>query len=345
MNIFDIVTANNVKDIYEENTKDKPPFIGEAFFPATKQLGLKFSLIKGKEGSPVALVPSAFDVKVLFRDAEGIEVSEGKLPFFKEGVYINEELRQQINTYRDEYGDQLITQVFKEPVGLLDGAEVSVEAMRMGLLSEGTFAINCNGVNKSYDYGFDRSKQFKTESTLWSASGAKPYASFVKQLRAYKKQTLKEPGIVIMSDTLFDKLALDEDVLNVFNKLSTPVPFPSPEQVRTYIEGANGITILITDEVYRVARDFGGSDVRYYPEDRYTILPNMILGETIYGTTPEESDLLSSNSKASSVAVTSKGVAITTWEEVDPVNVLTKVSQVVAPSCPQIDKIYIVKVL
>ena len=38
-------------------------------------------------------------------------------------------------------------------------------------------------------------------------------------------------------------------------------------------------------------------------------------------------------------------VTITTWRETDPVNVNVKVSEVVAPSCPAIDQIYIVKVL
>ena len=68
------------------------------------------------------------------------------------------------------------------------------------------------------------------------------------------------------------------------------------------------------------------------------------MGETVYGTTPEEADLLGGNSNILDGEVLEKGVAITTWKETDPVCVSVKVSEVVAPSCPRIDQIYIVKV-
>ena len=44
-----------------------------------------------------------------------------------------------------------------------------------------------------------------------------------------------------------------------------------------------------------------------------------------------------------SVAIVNTGVAITTWSEVDPVCTSVKASEVVAPTCPNIDKIRIIK--
>ena len=50
MNIFELVQADNIKVIYEQN-KNIPPYEGEMFFPNVRQKGLKFSFIKGKNTS------------------------------------------------------------------------------------------------------------------------------------------------------------------------------------------------------------------------------------------------------------------------------------------------------
>ena len=60
------------------------------------------------------------------------------------------------------------------------------------------------------------------------------------------------------------------------------------------------------------------------------------------GTTPEESDLM--NSLGANVSIVDNGVAVTTSQTVDPVNVETKVSMVSLPSFEQADKIVIVDV-
>ncbi len=60
------------------------------------------------------------------------------------------------------------------------------------------------------------------------------------------------------------------------------------------------------------------------------LFPEGPLGKTWFGTTPAESDLLTS--KVANVAITDVGVAVLTRELVDPVNVETIVSQITLPS-------------
>lgn len=342
MNIFDIVVARNILYYWEQNTKDRAPYPGELLFPSRKQVGLEFSTLKGKQGTPVALVPSTFDANVLYRDFAGLVEVKGKLPFFKEAQKIEEDLRQKLLTYNEKFANALLPEVFNIPSALLDGAEVSIEIMRMQLLSQGTIAMQgANGVSFSYDYGFDTNTQLVTETTTWDATSATPFKSLLKQLKNFKKVTKATPALVFISDTKFDQLLLDTTVAGYFAQSNNPAP--SDDEVRNYIEKKAGVRFVVLDQVYKKARDFNGADVRFYPEDRYTIVPNTYLGESLYGTTPEEADLLGKQSQASSCELTSKGVAVTTWREVDPVNVNVKVSQVCAPTCPNIDKIYIVK--
>ena len=72
------------------------------------------------------------------------------------------------------------------------------------------------------------------------------------------------------------------------------------------------------------------------------LFPAGTLGNTWFGTTPEESDLMSGS--AANVSVTDTGVAVTTMKKVDPVNVETKVTQICLPSFEAANEIYIMDV-
>lgn len=347
-NVFELnINAKNIKTIYEADTEDRAPYLGEALFPATRQQGLELNVVKGKQGLPVALVSANWDTDVLYRDRIGFNALTAELPFFKEAYKIDELTRQKILTMDQRFVAPLFNKVFDDVNDLLDGAEVTAERMRMQLIGTGTISIQENGVDKQYDYGFTSGTQLVTESTLWSASGAHPFKSVVAQLKYYKRTFKKTPALIVIGYNAYQSLLEDADVLAYFSSLPTPLLAPTDDEIHAYIERRLGVRVVCADAQYVKARDFASRTATYfYPADRYTILPAIEIGETNYGQTPEEIDLLNGgNSSVLSGEVLSNGVAVTTWKEVDPVNVSVKVSEVVLPSCPIIDEIYIVKVL
>ena len=345
-NIFEAkLTAKNIKAIWKADT-NRDVSLGEALFPSTKQLGLDINLIKGKQGLPIALVSANWDTDVLYRDRIGFTALQAELPFFKEAYKMSEKLRQQIITAKENYQTPLFNQVFDDVNELLDGADATVERMRMQLIGTGTISIQENGVDKQYDYGFVTANQFKTEATYWSASGAHPFRSLVAQIKNYKVLTKKKPIVAIFGYDAFNYLVQDADIISYFESLPNPTLAPNDDEIKAYVESRTGLKIIVQDKQYIQARDKSKTATYYYPTDRYTLLSTTTLGETVYGTTPEEADLLDgANGNVLSGEVVGEGVAITTWKEVDPVCVSVKVSEVVAPSCPYIDQIYIVKVL
>ncbi len=347
-NVFESnINAKVIKTIYEADAENRAPYLGEALFPATRQQGLELNVVKGKQGLPVALVSANWDTDVLYRDRIGFKALTAQLPFFKEAYKVDELTRQKILTMDQKYVSPLFNKVYDDVSDLLDGAEVTAERMRMQLIGTGTISIQENGVDKQYNYGFTTATQLVTENTLWSATGAKPFASMVKQLKNYKRIFKKNPGLVVMGYDAYQHLLEDTDILAYFSSLPTPLLAPTDDEIHAYIERRLGVRVVCADAQYVKARDFANRTATYfYPADRYTILPSIEIGETNYGQTPEEIDLLSGgDSSVLSGEVLSNGVAVTTWKEVDPVNVSVKVSEVVLPSCPVIDEIYIVKVL
>ena len=74
------------------------------------------------------------------------------------------------------------------------------------------------------------------------------------------------------------------------------------------------------------------------------LFPAGDLGNTWFGTTPEESDLMAS-STVNNIAIIDTGVAVTTMKKADPVNVETKVTQIALPSFETADQIVIADII
>ena len=75
------------------------------------------------------------------------------------------------------------------------------------------------------------------------------------------------------------------------------------------------------------------------PDDTFVMFPAGTLGRTWMGTTPAESDLMGGS--VSNVSIVDNGVAVTTTQLHDPVNVEVIVSQICLPSFERADEVYI----
>ena len=80
MTIFDLVDSKPIAAYWNELESNRIPFLGEALFPAQKRVGLDLSWVKGSNGLPVALNPSAFDTKPVIRGRIGVTKVETELP-------------------------------------------------------------------------------------------------------------------------------------------------------------------------------------------------------------------------------------------------------------------------
>ena len=123
-----------------------------------------------------------------------------------------------------------------------------------------------------------------------------------------------------------------------------------------YILAGGGITVsdarvktLLREEleleVVSYSKTYKGDDgkvTKFIPDNTFVLFPTGDLGNTWFGTTPEESDLMSS--RVSNVSITDTGVAVTTMQKFDPVNVETKVSMISMPSFETADQIFIADV-
>ena len=131
-----------------------------------------------------------------------------------------------------------------------------------------------------------------------------------------------------------------ESIAKAMNPLGASSIIVTRRTASQFVETETQLKITLYDKMYKNEQ---GQDVKFYPDGYVTLLPSYNLGNTWFGTTPEEFDLMSGTANAS-VSVVNTGVAITTIKEPHPVNVQTIVSEIVLPSFERMDDIYVMKV-
>lgn len=339
MNIFDLVTAPELTAYWETFIKDRPPYLGETLWTNQKKLGLDLKWIKGSQGLPVVLKPSAFDAGVVPRPRIGFDRLSAQMPFFKESTYIDEELRQQLNlvleTGNQAYIDSVMNRVFNDEIRLLEGARARREMMRMMALTTGSIAIVANGQAFDFDYGVPGNHK-GTVSKSWSDPSADILADIRKWQDIVESDTGVKPTRAVCDSKTWGYIKKNTAISKAIYVIAGGGILVSDSRVKALLMEELELEVTVYSKLYT---NDSGTSTKYVPDDTFVLFPTGTLGSTWFGTTPEESDLLGGN--VANVSITDTGVAVTTMKKSDPVNVETKVSMVSLPSFEAADQIFI----
>lgn len=342
--IFDLVTAKEIGAYYNASKANRVPYLGETLFPRKKQLGLELKWIKGAAGVPVVLKSSAFDTKADLRDRIGFSEVSTEMPFFKEGMLVKEVDRQELNKVlasgNQAYIDLIVSKIFNDKVTLIAGAEAQEERMRMQLLSTGKISAVSGAIAYDYDYGLAEEQQevLKTTKKWDNPKESTPIQDIQKWKDGIEERTGTAPARAICSRKTFSQLMNNESIKLDMNPAGGANVILTDAMLNQYLENKLGLTV----QVYNKRYSENGETKQFFPDGVFTLIPDKILGNTHHGTTPEESDLMSSN--RANVEIVNGGMAITTTEETDPVNVFTKASMICIPSFESMDEIFIATV-
>ncbi|API89046.1 hypothetical protein BKP56_07165 [Marinilactibacillus sp. 15R] len=337
--IYDLVTAANLSGYYEA-TKPDSTNIGDQLFPARKQLGLRLDFIKGANKRAVVLKASAFDTQASLRDRMSIKLSSENMPYFDEGMLVKEEDRQQLNmiaqTNNQELLDAVVDNIYDDEATLISAAKARTHAMRMQVLATGKLQINSNGVRREFDYGVPEENQGQA-ATDWSATEADPIADIDTAIEAMAEQGISPAGMVMNSKTYG---YLRKSASTAKRITGVKANQPTRNQVIEYLRDEYGLYATLVDDTFI---DDAGEVRKYFPDGRVTFVPNQPVGNTVFGTTPAESDLQNGNTPGVSVAVVETGVAVVTEQKVNPVNVETRVSMINLPSFEGANMVYLLQ--
>lgn len=354
--IYEIFESKAIASYWTDvNANMKDPMIGTKYFPVSKQTGLDLAWIKGRNNLPVALQPAAFDTKAPLRDRIGVKELSTNMPFFREAMRIGEKDRQDIETLLakgEQFAQPTIMRIFDDVTNLVDGAQVQAERMRMSLLYGGAISISAtaeNGRVIDYNYNYDADSTWANTNKVellttdrWLVANkttSEPINDLLDAITWMKENKGVTPVEALMNTATFKGMIASDSIRKAMNPLGASSIIVTQNQAKQFIESETGLVITVYDKMFK---DENGVDQKYYPDGYVSLLPSYAVGNTWYGTTPEEFDLMSGNAGAS-VSIVNTGVAITTIKEPHPVNVQTIVSEIVLPSFERMDDIYVIK--
>lgn len=341
MTIYDLLKSNELTAYWEGLEKDRPPYFFETRFPDRKKLGLDLSYIKGSSGLPVELSVSAFDTQAVPRNRIGFDKVTAEMPFFRESFTIDERTRQDLNTALasgDEVAkDTIMEHIYDDAMQLLEGAAVSRERMRALAVSTGYVTLQSNGQEYHYDYGVPENHKF--DEPTFNAADTDICSIINKCCDVIEDDTGERPEIGLVTRSQMNKITQNKWLAKNIYVLTNGVGTVNTNNAVSYIEEQTGVRLEVYNKRYKAT---DGKTYRYIDDNVIVLMPDGRLGDTWFGTTPEESDLRTG--AAADVSITNVGVAVTTTKRVNPVNVDTIVSMICLPSFEAADKVAIIDV-
>ena len=338
MTIFDLIQSQELTAYWETLVQDEAPYPCEELFPNDKKRGISLKWLKGARGLPIVLKTSAFDVHATPRPRIGFEKLTAEMPYFKESTYIDEELRQELNmvleTGNQTYIDTVLNKIFDDEMRLLRGAAAARERMRMMALTTGVVSMSANGQMFTFDYGVSHKGN---AAVAWSDH---EHSDPIEDMRVARDKIADDTGAVItraMCDgATWRHIRNNAKIQKAIFVLTNGVGAVSDRQLRQYIMDELEIEVVVNDKRYK---DENEDTLKFMPANTFVMFPDGELGRTWFGTTPAESDLMTGS--VANVSITDTGVAVTTVQKADPVQVETIVSMICLPSFEMADQVYI----
>lgn len=340
MNLQDFISAKEIA-LYIQNLPPKTT-IDQVLFPNTKQWGTEIELAKGAKQRPVALKMSTFDVAVKPRALKAdLKIDKKELPFFKESILIKEKDRQMLmmalQANNQNLVEQLISQVYENYQSLVDGAGVQATRMRAQLIQKGVINIVTDDGDIVVDYDIPVAHK---ETLLGTAKWSDPSADVVGDIQRWQGVLTNEgyaaPSRILLTKTTFGYISQNTAILNELKARNMGEVIVTTQDIIAYLNRKLEISVGFLNGTF-IGED--GSTMNYYEDNFVTLIPDGALGKTVYGTTPEEADMVYGSGKLDTQIVNT-GVAITTMLKEDPVTVETKVSQLVLPSFERADECF-----
>ena len=345
----DAFTSQAIAAIVNENASNRIPYLGEGLFPRVQKSGLNLKWFKQNLGLPVILKPSAFDANATIRSRQGLEVIDTEMAYFKEAMIVKEQDIQDYETVVEgsPYAREILDRNFKDAETLIESARVVEERMRMSLLANAngkpSISIAAEGVTYAYDFdpnGTYASNNFTALSgtSLWSdTTNSTPLEDVSEAQDKVEAKTGERPSILLISKATMNLLKQNASIRSaILAQNVTANIFMTDNRVKELFANELGISIIVYTKQYV---DENGTAKKFYPDGMATLLPNGQLGNTYKGVTPEEHRAGELN-----VQIVDDGTAVAVNTSFDPVQTVTKASEVVLPSFENMDKTYMIKV-
>lgn len=336
-----------------QKTLGSAPYLGRQKFGTRKQDGLDLKFIKGKNGLPVSLKASNFDAKAELRDVGGFSDIQNNMPFYRESYMVTEKEEQEYANFQaaenSNMANQVLREIAKKPMMLIDGARVVPERQIWSLLApeDGVPRIKVTIDGKTYtveytnDGGVEHKKQHFKETDWSDPATATPLSDLIDITRDFRKATGFSLTRFSMNTETFEKIINAEDTKKQVLGITayTGGIRMKQEEVTAYLRGY-GIEIEVYDKIYIDPVD--GQTKYFIPTGIISAQSaGVYLGDYVFGKTPEER---SGRLSEGNLSIVETGIAVYTYTTPHPINTHCVVSMIGLPTFEGMDSTVVIKV-
>ncbi len=313
--------------------------VGAVLFPALTVNELTFEYWRQLNIIPVSASLQAYGAEAQIASREGGAKVSGEIPPIKRKIYLDE--RNMLALKREGAGDveMVRNQLYNDIDAMVASVYTRIEAMRMQALATGRLVLDENGVILNVDYGVPAAQRGNAAAT-W----ANPATDIIGDIQAWT-------GVVEAASGVRPKRALTSDVviaamLNnqvIRNMIWGPVGDARPvtmQEINRLLATMDLPQVASYNKRYRVQDEDGTFTVRrFFPQDRFVLMPETKLGDTLMGPTAEA--LLDDEVAATEVA----GIYANVTHENEPPMIWTKAAATSIPTFPAADLVYQARVI
>lgn len=354
MRFQDAFTARSLALRLTEDPSNRQPFLGEAFFPVRKKMGIDLKWIKAHKGLGVELKPSTYDALATIRPREGFTVLKEEMPLFRESMKVSEQDMidiQRAADVNDPYAQDALARIYDDVNNLVNGARIASERMRMSLLAPVTGDMKINiglADNTIYNYNYDADGAWKTNNYLALTGNATwdnpttcaPLTDVQTAIDALADKGYTAQYAMMNNTTLALLVAADQIKNALFSITGNTIDFIDTATAKEVFQRKTGLTPIIYNKKYKKV---DGTEAKFYPDGYVTVISDVQCGVLWTGMTPEERTLM--GDPKVDVAVMDSGIAVAIQNIYGPpVRHETTVSQIALPSYEGMDGVFEIKV-
>lgn len=331
--IMELFTQNEVLSYVRD--REYKPLLGETLFPERKQPSLKLDQLSGGSRIPIAASIHDFDTEAEI-GSRIANKQELELSLIKRKMQLKEtDIIALENPRTPAEQAYLVGQVYNDIDSLVAGVRARVEAMRMEVLAAGQVTVKENGLNFTLDYHVPTEhKEALTGTNVWTNENSDPLADIERWIDALDTK----PTRALTSRKIYRALATHPKIIAaIFGKDSGRVV--SQADLDAFMETHGYPVIRTYDEKYKVQEANGTyTTKKYFPENKFAMFNDDLLGETLYGPTAEETRL--TRDPAVDTSLVGNVLASVYDETRDPVGTWTKAVATALPSFAAADEVF-----
>lgn len=341
-----LITADAILAARTDRTNEA--LLGAAFFPARKKIGIDLEWLKTHKGLNVELMPSALDALPVIRQRGTVDVQQQQMMFYRETMQIKEKdmiALAQIESINAPVARQIYENIYDDANELIDGAEIAAEAARIQLLYQPAIYVAGDNINVMFDYdpaGTWALNNTDSVTTAWSDTDNSTPLSDLNDLINKARLAGREPKYIVMSPATFTDLKKNAEVIGaIISVASGVIRFADDDTVREVIRRVLGVEVIVYAKRYRAA---AGQEKAFFPDGVVSLICYETLGNTWYGSTPEERTTFMN--KNVDISLYDNRIAVCVDKKFGPPSqVVTSASQMLLPSYENMDGVFVLNVV